>query len=126
MKNSTFGLECEQWPVVLPFLCNKPGNNDGTVQQGKAEFNASPEAGTDCCIRRHSKVGGLISYGTDWPDAHRRVGIYTGRILRGERPGDLSVQQVTKIELVINLKTAKTLGITFPTALLVRADEVIE
>ena len=76
--------------------------------------------------REFVKIGGLVYYGTDRVDLYRRVAFYVDRVLRGEKPGDLPYQQPTKYELVVNLKTAKALGLTVPPSLLVRADEVIE
>jgi putative tryptophan/tyrosine transport system substrate-binding protein len=101
-----------------PFLNSQPAQIAGL-----AAHHNMPVCGDISDVPR---AGGLMSYGADQPDAYRLAGIYTGRVVKGEKPADLPVQQSTKIEMSINLKAAKALGITMPLPLLGRADEVIE
>ena len=76
--------------------------------------------------RDFTTAGGLMSYGGSFAESHRQAGVYTGRRIKGAKPADLPGQQVTKVELFINLQAAKTLGVTFPPSLLGRADDVIQ
>jgi putative ABC transport system substrate-binding protein len=97
-----------------------------TQRDRLVELAAHHAVPTIYAYRQFVVAGGLMSYGADVADANRRVGVQTGRILKGDKAADLPVEQATKVELIVNLKTAKTLGITVPLPLLGRADEVIE
>jgi putative ABC transport system substrate-binding protein len=118
--NDQMGDTREVWLLILPDgFYSSQSEQLATL----AQHHAVPAA---YLFRTFVAAGGLISYGGNIDDQYRLVGTYVGRILKGEKPSDLPVQQVTKIQLMINLKTARALGLTMPTALLVRADEVIE
>ena len=101
--------------------------NGGRHHRGFAgDFPRNPHVPVVYSYRQFVVSGGLMSYGPDLSDAYRLVGVYTSKILRGAKPADLPVEQVVKVELVINLNSAKALGLTVPQTILARADEVIE
>ncbi len=90
------------------------------------EFTTKKRLPTIYTRSRNVKAGGLMSYGTNRPDLYRRVATYVDKILKGAKPGDLPVERPTKFDLVINLKTAKQIGVTMPPEVLLRADKVIK
>jgi putative tryptophan/tyrosine transport system substrate-binding protein len=116
---ATLGMERVE--AVLP-----PDTTFYSRRRQIAEFAATTRLPAIYGYREHVEDGGLMSYGPDIPDQYRRAAIYVDKILKGAQPAELPVEQPTKIELVINLRTAKALGLDVPPTLLARADEVIE
>src|SRR5262249_8693882 len=98
----------------------------GTHQSRVVELAAQARLPATYNLRAFVAAGGLMSYGTHFEDLYRRAATYVDKILKGTQPADLPVEQPVKFELVINLKTAKTLGLTLPPSILIQADEVIE
>jgi putative ABC transport system substrate-binding protein len=128
--------EIRQADDIAPAIQSLTGGSDAIYVQSEPLFNFNrvtvnalaldARLPTVVGFRSFVDAGGLICYGPDFPDLFRRAAEYVDKILRGAKPGELPVQQPTKFELVINLKTAKMLGLTIPVRLLARADAVIE
>jgi putative ABC transport system substrate-binding protein len=131
-----WALIAAKWRISAVFARLVELRAGGLVIGGEPFFNARSEqlgaltirhaVPTIYQLRAFAGAGGLVSYGASLADAYRLVGGYAGKILKGEKPADLPIQQTTKVEIIINLKTAKMLGLTVPQSLLSRADEVIE
>jgi putative tryptophan/tyrosine transport system substrate-binding protein len=119
---ATLGGAAVAWPIAA--RAQQPAML-GRSQQ-LAELATRYAIPTMTQFREFTVAGGLMTYGTNLADAYRQVGVYTGRILNGEKPAVLPVQQATKLELIINMKTAKAMGLAVPDRLLALADEVIE
>ena len=102
--------------------------DDLFIREGKriVELAATHRLPAIYRLGEQAMAGGLMAYGPSIPDMYRRAGLYIDKILRGARPGELPIEQPTKIELIVNLKTAKTLGLTITPSVLLRADQVIE
>ena len=111
-------------PIAEAAICNSETKD--SVMPGFSGLTSAAKRPALYHRREFTDAGGLMSYGSSLADQFRQTGLYAGRILKGEKPGDMPVQLPTKFEFVINLQTAKTLGIQMPAALLARADEVIE
>ena len=122
---SLLGGAAAAWPVAARLIA-MPDSFTNTYRVEIISLAARYRLPTVYGYRLFAEVGGLLSYGPDLTDNFRRAATYADRILKGEKPADLPVQAPTKFELVINLKTAKALGLTLPPAVLARADEVIE
>jgi putative tryptophan/tyrosine transport system substrate-binding protein len=102
------------------------GAENSAVRELLVEFAAKSRLPAIYPQRNYAEAGGLISYGSNFDANYRRAAMYADKILKGAKPGDLPIEQPTKFEMVVNLKTAKALGLTIPQPLLLRADEVIQ
>ncbi len=124
--DSVFATLSPSGVVALMLSGGDPFFASRSVQLALATLTVRYKVPASLPGREFAAAGGLLSYGADIAESYRLAGVYAGRILKGDKPADLPVEQATKVELIINLKTAKAFGIDVPIPLLGRADEVIE